>query len=147
MQICNSAESTRIPGSILLADMPAGWSRADASAAQVVLKGPAAAGSSAPRIAIAVSPSDPDAAATSLRDGLLRIADGCEILDDDHVPLGGRVWRRMRLRFATGPLVFGQSAWIGAVDGTTMVVVLSASDDDLAKYLATAANVVAALHN
>ncbi|MBN8525437.1 MAG: hypothetical protein J0M02_08885 [Planctomycetes bacterium] len=115
--------------------IPEGWSCESGTA--LVLRGPGG-NDTAPRLAVTIAEADPAAAAQALRDGYVRITDGCEILDEDEVPMGGRIWRRTRVRFATGPVLFGQSAWIGSVGGRTVVAVLSAPDERLAAALSAA---------
>ena len=96
-------------------------------------------------MAISLAEAGVETAAESLRDGMRRVTDGCEILDDDSVPLGGRIWRRIRSRFAAGPLAFGQIAWISSVGGRTIVVVLSAPDDAIAAHVGAAAAAVGSI--
>lgn len=137
-----SAESS-LPGGAGTFLPPAGWTRT--SAEMLVLRGPGRDASEAPRLALTLADGDAGSAATSLRDGWKRVADGCEMLDDDDEPLGGRVWRRMRVRFAAGPLAFGQTAWVGSVSGRTVVVVLSAPDERIGLHLAAASAAVASI--
>lgn len=123
--------------------VPPGWDSADGRV--LVLRAPARDAMEAPRLAVSIADGDTDSALGSLRDGYRRMADGCEILDDDQVPLGGRVWRRLRVRFATGPVAFGQSAWVGTVGTRTVVAVLSAPDERIAGSLAAASAAVASI--
>jgi hypothetical protein len=73
--------------------------------------------------------------AIALRDDLARLAQGFRLLEDDSVPLGGRIWRRLRLRFAIGPLACEQAAWIGTVGERTLIAVASAGDGSLGPAL------------
>ncbi len=98
-----------------------------------------------PRLSLATATGDPATTAASVRDGYRRIGDGCQFIDDDDQPLGGRVWRRIRVRFAVGPLVFVQTAWIGAVDGRTVIAVLSSLEEQAAASLATGSAAVASI--
>lgn len=145
--LCGSihAADERIPlpdgaGSFLAAP---GWRRLPIS--DVVLSGPVKGAAMAPRIAVAVAAGTPAATAASLRDGWSRVADGCEFIDDDELPLGGRVWRRIRMRFGAGPLTFGQNAWIGSVAGRTVVVILSGPDDSIGAHQGSAAAMVGSI--
>ena len=138
----HSAESS-LPGNAGTFHPPAGWTRTMGET--LVLRGPGRDANEAPRLAVTIADGDPASAASSLRDGWKRVADGCEMLDDDDEPLGGRVWRRIRVRFAAGPLAFGQTAWVGAVSGRTVVVVLSAPDDRIGLHLAAASDAVASI--
>jgi hypothetical protein len=122
---------------------PAGWIRTVSE--MLVLRGPGRDANEAPRLAVTLADGDTASISASLRDGWTRVADGCELLDDDDEPLGGRVWRRIRVRFAAGPLAFGQTAWVGSVSGRTVVVVLSAPDERIGQHLATAAAAVASI--
>lgn len=137
-----SAESS-LPGNAGIFHPPTGWTRT--SAETLVLRGPGRDASDAPRLALTIADGDAASAASSLRDGWKRVADGCEMLDDDDEPLGGRVWRRMRVRFAAGPLAFGQTAWVGSVGGRTLVIVLSAPDERIGLHLAAASAAVASI--
>lgn len=109
-----------------------------------VLIGPGPAGE-APRLALAVGAGAPAATASTLRDAWRRVADGCELLDEDDEPLGGRVWRRLRARFAIGPLVTVQTAWVGTVDGRTVVAIYSATEEHAAEHLPAAVAAVASI--
>lgn len=115
------------------------------AARPLVLLGAAAAATDAPRLAVTATDAPAADAAASLRAGYARIADGCEILDDDDAPLGGRVWRRLRVRFATGPVLFGQVAWVGTVGTRTVVAVLSAPDERIGAALPAASAAVASI--
>jgi len=137
------AGEVQLPGGSGTIVVPPGWESADGRI--LVLRAPARDAMEAPRLAISIADGDADSALGSLRDGYRRMADGCEILDDDQVPLGGRVWRRLRVRFATGPIAFGQSAWVGTVGTRTVVAVLSAPDERLAGSLAAASAAVASI--
>lgn len=119
--------------STFAAGAPAGWSRI--STHPTVLRGPGT-DSAAPRLALTSPGADPDSAAATMRAAWLRMTDGGEIVADETIQLGGQGWRRIRVRFATGPLAFAQCAWIGAVAGRTQVAVLSAPDDALDEHLA-----------
>jgi hypothetical protein len=123
--------------------IPAGWT--EIAGTSLILRGPGKEAIDAPRLAVEIAAGDIASTTDSLRDGYRRLADGCEIIDDDQVPLGGRVWSRLRVRFAAGPLAFGQSAWVGTVGSRTVVVVLSAPDDSLAVYLAAASSAIASI--
>lgn len=144
VSILSSGESLSIPGSLLVATIPSGWNTLPPDGPTVVLHNP---GHGSARLSIAIAAGDPTAVCTSLRSSLLRIADGCQITDDDELPVGGRVWRRLRVRFAIGPVAFGQSAWIGVVSGKTVVTVLSAQEDDLPAHLGTATAVLNSLRS
>lgn len=137
------AAEARLPQEAGVITIPAGW--AEAAGTTLVLRGPGTDAMAAPRLAVELAAGDVTSATESLRDGYRRLADGCEILDDDQVPLGGRVWRRLRVRFAAGPLAFGQSAWVGSVGNRTVVAVLSAPDDRIAAHLAAASAAVASI--
>ncbi len=137
-----SAESS-LPGDAGTFIAPAGWTRT--SAEMLVLRGPGRDASEAPRLAVTLADGDPVSTAGSLREGWKRVAAGCEMLDDDDEPLGGRVWRRIRVRFAAGPLAFAQTAWVGSVSGRTVVVLLSAPDDRIGLHLAAASAAVASI--
>ena len=134
-----------LPAAACIITGPPGWSPAASPA--FVLRGPVPHGRTeeAPRLAITIAEADIATTASSLRDGLMRVADGCEILDDDQIPLGGRVWRRIKTRFAAGPMAFGQYAWIGTVEGRTLVVVLSAPDDVVTTSLAPVSAAIATI--
>lgn len=140
-----SAESIIIPRTPVLATIPVGWSALPQDGVTAVLRGPGSTPASIPRLSLATAAGDPAATCATLRSSLLRVTDGCQILDDDELPIGGRVWRRLRVRFAIGPAQFGQSAWIGSVSGKTIIVVLSAPEDELPAYLATAATLLTSL--
>lgn len=140
-----SAESIIIPRAPVAATVPVGWSVLPQDGATAVLRGPGRTPADIPRLSLATTAEDPVAACTSLRSSLLHVTDGCRILDDDELPIGGRVWRRLRVRFAIGPAQFGQSAWIGTVSGKTIIVVLSAPEDELPAHLATAAVLLTSL--
>ncbi len=137
--------SVSIPGGGCTISPPSGWTIAPA--VHLVFRGPITGNRTedAPRMAITCAEAGVDSTADSLRDGIRRVADGCEILNDDSVPLGGRTWRRIRSRFAAGPLAFGQIAWISSVDGRTIVVVLSAPDDAIVAHLGPAAAAVGSI--
>ncbi len=139
------AEDFALPDSNWVITGPPDWT--SAAVAGFVLRGPVSHGRTeeAPRLAITNAEADIATTASSLRDGLMRVTDGGEILDDDQVPLGGRVWRRIKSRFAAGPMAFGQYAWIGTVDGRTLVVVLSAPDDVVTASLALASAAIATI--
>lgn len=139
-------ESITIPKSTIQATVPAGWSQLPADGTTTVLRGPGRIPSNSPRLSLACAASDPETTSASLRTSLLKITDGCQILDDDELPIGGRVWRRLRVRFAIGPLQFGQSAWIGSVSGRTTIVILSAPEDDLPAHLGTASELLGSFH-
>lgn len=145
--VCYTAESFPVPGSTLSADLPAQWVRLPGDERTAVIHGPGRSTAAMPKIAIACTSADPAAAAAAIRDGLMRVGDGCEVIDADQIPLGGRVWQRIRLRFAAGPLEFGQSIWAGTVAGRTVTVVLSAPEEDLAAHLPAGAAVVASLRS
>lgn len=134
---------TALPLDVGTITIPPEWSVVDGVG--FVLRGPGRTALEAPRLAITTAVGDVDATTASLRDGYRRVADGCEILDDDTIPLGGRVWHRLRVRFATGPMAIGQSAWVGSVDGRTVVAVLSAPDEYLSSHLAKAAESIASI--
>ncbi len=138
-----AAGDARLPQAGGTLTIPAGWS--EIAGSSLVLRGPGKDAMEAPRLAIGIAAGDVASATDSLRDGYRRLADGCEILDDDQVPLGGRVWRRLRVRFAAGPLAFGQSAWVGTVGEHTVVAVLSAPDDRIAAHLTAASAAVASI--
>ena len=138
-----AGEALSLPGKTGMFHPPAGWTTLQSE--PLIVRGPARDAGEAPRLVVTLSEGDPASAAATLRDGWKRVADGCEFLDDDDVPLGGRVWRRIRVRFAAGPLAFGQTAWIGQVAGRTMVIVLSAPDDRIGGYLAVASATVASI--
>lgn len=140
----HSEESTMLPAGASQMMIPAGWMRAvDANACLLV--GPGRTPDERPRLACSLGQGAPEELATAMRDAYRRITDGCEILDDDRIPVGGRVWHRLRVRFAAGPLAFGQSAWIGQADGRTLVFVLSAPDDQLADHLQAATAAIASI--
>lgn len=122
----HAVEIVPLPGARTELAVPAGWTIRPGTG--LLLHDPA----SAARLVIMPSANSVEAAATAMREGWLRLTDGCEIGDDSEVPLGGRVWRRIGARFATGPLVFAQIAWISTVDGRTVIAVLSAPDERLA---------------
>ena len=140
-----ASESLPLPESTGTFLVPAGWHRV--AAAGLVLRGPGNEAADAPRLVLTVVPGDLAATATSLKDGWKRVTDGCEILDDDNEPLGGRVWRRIRVRFAAGPLAFGQAAWIGSVNGRTVVAMLSAPDDRIGSHLASVTAAIATIRS
>ena len=137
------AGESSLPGNAGSFHPPAGWTRMTGEA--FALRGPGRDDSEAPRLVVTIAAGDQGSTAASMRDGWKRVADGCELLDDDDEPLGGRVWRRMRVRFAAGPLAFGQTAWVGAVAGRTVVIVLSAPDDRIGLHLAAASDAVASI--
>lgn len=139
------AAEVRLPQEAGILTIPAGWTEVPRPGTTLVLRGPGTDAMEAPRLAVETAAGDVASATDSLRDGYRRLADGCEILDDDQVPLGGRVWRRLRVRFAAGPLAFGQSAWIGTVGNRTVVAVLSAPDDRIAAHLTAASAVIASI--
>jgi hypothetical protein len=91
-----------------------------------------------PAPALTVTPTAPDP--PPRREGWRRVTDG-RVID----MLGGRVWQRIRVRFAVGPLAVVQTAWIGTVGGRTVVAVLSSGDDHAAAHLVTAAAAVASI--
>jgi len=122
---------------------PAGWQRL--AVPGVILRGPGTDLTEAPRLTISIVPGDVNSNAASMRDGWRRVSDGCDMIDDDDEPIGGRVWRRIRVRFAVGPLAFGQCAWIGQVNGRTMVAVLSAPDDHIVRHLVAASTTLASI--
>lgn len=138
----HTAESS-LPGNTGTFTPPAGWTVAAGD--MLVLRGPGRDASDAPRLVATIADGDPASTAASLRDGWKRVADGCDMLDDDDEPLGGRVWRRMRVRFAAGPLAFGQTAWVGAVAGRTVIFVLSAPDERIGLHLAAASAAIASI--
>jgi hypothetical protein len=140
-----SVESCTIPQTQVLATIPAGWNVLPTDGVTVVLRGPGRIPAAIPRLSLATAAGDPVATCASLRSSLLRVTDGCRILDDDEIPIGGRVWRRLRVRFAVGPAQFGQSAWIGSVSGITIIVVLSAPEDELPAYLSMSAALLTSL--
>lgn len=126
----HAVEIVPLPGVRAELAVPAGWTIRPGTG--LLLHGPARDPATAARLIIMPSANGVEAAATAMREGWLRLTDGCEIGDDSEVPLGGRVWRRIGARFATGPLVFAQIAWIGTVDGRTVIAVLSAPEEGLA---------------
>lgn len=139
----HASESIPLPDGAGMFHPPTGWTRLPSE--PLVLRGPGRDADEAPRLAATVAAGDPASTAASMRDGWRRVADGCEFLDDDDEPLGGRIWRRIRVRFAAGPLAFGQTAWIGSVGGRTVVMVLSAPDERAGGHLAAAAAAVASI--
>lgn len=140
-------ESITVPGTAIVAIVPVEWTVLPLDGPVAIIQGPGRNSGSLPRLTLATASGDPTTTSTALRTSLLRVADGCQILDDDELPIGGRVWRRLRVRFAIGPVPFGQSAWVGSVSGKTVVAVLSAPEDILATQLATATTVVASLRS
>jgi hypothetical protein len=76
-------------------------------------------------MAIASEDADPATAATRLRDHLGTLAKDFQVLDDDELPLGGRSWRRIRMRFQAAGVAIDQAAFCGSVGGRTITVVLS----------------------
>lgn len=141
--IVAAAEAIPLPGGAGTIQPPPGWQRNPSS--ELVLRGPGRETDESPRLAIAVSGTDAASTAASLRAGWRRMADGCETIDDDLEPLGGRVWQRIRVRFAAGPLAFGQTGWVGSVGGRTVVIVLSAPDDRIGGFLAAAEAAIASI--
>lgn len=144
--VLTSGESITIPGAGVLATVPTGWNALPAEGMIAVLAGPGRSAASIPRMTLAGAAGNPMALGSALRSSLQRVADGCQFIDDDEVPLGGRIWRRMRVRFAVGPSPFGQSIWIGTVVGHTVVIVLSAPEDDLTSHIASATALLSSLH-
>lgn len=124
--------------------MPAkDWTRQPGTS--FVLRGPERDGLIAPRFAISIVADEPLHVIKELRDRFRRIAAHSSILDEDTVPIGGRAWYRLRTRFAIGPIVLGQSIWIGLINNRTVIGVLSAGDEVLPLYLDTALKMVASL--
>lgn len=138
------AETLSSTDGLVTATIPQGWTTVPSDGAAVI-QGRATDPVQAPRIALTLPGTPPAEAAAAIRAGVLKVGDGTEIIDEDDLPIGGRVWRRIRYRFATGPLVFGQSAWIGQVGGHTVSVVLSAPDDRLAAQIDAATGLIASL--
>jgi len=135
-------ESAALPEAAGAIVVPTGWRTVPGGC--LILRGPGE-GYEVPRLALSVTSSAAPAAATALREGWRRVTDGREVIDDDDEPLGGRVWQRIRVRFAVGPLAVVQTAWIGTVGGRTVVAVLSSGDDHAAAHLVTAAAAVASI--
>lgn len=131
-----------LPSATGTISVPTGWRIAAGEA--LTLLGPGG-GHHPPRLALRLAETAPAEAAAVLRAGWQRVADGCTVLDDDDEPLGGRVWRRIRVRYAVGPLAVAQTAWVGSVGGRTVVAVLSSDDDAAAAALATAAAAIASI--
>jgi hypothetical protein len=140
----SAEESTLLPSGTMRMIIPAGW-KPSSDAGMCVLTGPGRQAAEHPRLACTLGQGTPDAATEVMRSAYLRITDGCEILDDDRIPVGGRIWNRLRVRFAAGPLAFGQTAWIGQTEGQTLVFVLSSPDEDLATHLPAATAAIASL--
>ncbi len=137
------AEAIPLPDGIGMIQPPQGWQ--SSTSPNLILRGLDKDAANAPRWAFTLASGDATTTAASLRDGWRRVTDGCEMIDDDDEPIGGRVWRRIRVRFAVGPLAFSQCAWIGTVNGRTLVAVLSAPDDQLAHHLAAASTALASI--
>jgi hypothetical protein len=138
-----ASESIPLPAGAGMIQSPPGWQRRPSP--ELVLRGPGRDANEAPRLVITVSGIDAAATAASLRAGWQRMADGYKIIDDDLEPLGGRVWQRIRVHFAVGPLALAQTAWIGSVGGQTMIIVLSAPDDRIGGCLTAAAAAIASI--
>jgi hypothetical protein len=141
--ILSGGESTIIPGTAISVQAPAGWNQAPGNV--LVYEGHGPSQAEHPRLAFSVSTADPATAAATMRDALLRVTDGCQVIDEDTVPVGGRSWRRLHVRFATGPIVFAQSSWVGTVGGRTLIVVLSAPDERIGDSLLAATGALASL--
>ncbi|HAT09413.1 MAG TPA: hypothetical protein DCS97_02190 [Planctomycetes bacterium] len=137
-------ESTILPSGTARMILPVGWEQT-ADPGLCVLLGPGRTADERPRLTCTVGSGTPDEATEAMRSAYRRLTDGCEILDDDRIPVGGRIWNRLRVRFAVGPLAFAQTAWIGEAEGRTLVFVLSAPDDLLARHLQAATAAIASL--
>jgi hypothetical protein len=140
----SAEESTLLPSGTTRMIVPAGWT-SSSDPGTCILIGPGRLAAERPRLACTLGQGTPDTATEAIRSAYLRITDGCEILDDDRIPVGGRIWNRLRVRFAAGPLAFGQTAWIGQTEGQTLVFVLSSPDEDLATHLPAATAAIASL--
>jgi hypothetical protein len=139
------AESVSLPSSHITALVPAGWSQLPAEGMVAILRGPGATAASTSRMTVTTTVGDPATTCALLRSSWSRIADGCQFPDDNEVTVGGRVWRRLQMRFAVGPAAFAQTVWIGLVMGKTVVVVLSALEDELSAHSASAMAFLATL--
>ncbi len=140
----SAEESTLLPSGTMRMIIPAGW-KPSSDAGMCILIGPGRQAAEHPRLACTLGQGTPDAATEAMRSAYLRITDGCDILDDDRIPVGGRIWNRLRVRFAAGPLAFGQTAWVGQAEGQTLIFVLSSPDEDLATHLPAATAAIASL--
>ena len=140
----SAADNILIVGSTGLGVQPAtGWTRQEGGT--FLLRGPGKDGALAPRFTVTVVSGTIADMTTAFRKRFSRVAAGSEILNEDDVPLGGRTWHRLRTHLAIGPIVLGQSIWIGSINGHTIVAVLSTGDDFIQANVSIGADMVSSL--
>lgn len=98
---------------------PAGW-RAAAPGLYT-----AQAGGAEWRLAWSVAEAAPAQEVERLRHAWMRMLEVASWLDDDDVPLGGRVWRRLRAIVRPPGEPLECTAWIGQVGGRTVLLILT----------------------
>ncbi|MDW8372581.1 MAG: hypothetical protein RMM29_02895 [Planctomycetota bacterium] len=90
---------------------------------------PPAGGGWEARLGVRMIEEDPATARLRLQEAWTTMFEALAILDDDALPLGGRVWQRLRVQYRIADLPWEQTAWIGRVGPRTLMLVLAHAAD------------------